>query len=966
MKKKIFIGSLVFFILIIGILFATPYLFKDQINDYIKNEIINKELKVSVDYDSYDLSIFKSFPDFRFTLNKLLVVGQEKFEGDTLAMMKELSIDLDVMKWYKKNEIQVNSVLIDELNLKAYILEDSTSSLDIMIEKPDEEVTKIDTSEESFLNTQIKSFIVKKSNILYDNKISKQIILVNNLNINSSANYKDEKIGIDGDSKIDEITYITDSAKNEIKLTDLNIDLNGDYYKEKLNFDTKASISNLQVNKTNQKINIDNLDMILVGDYLNSFINLDTKTTINSLDFQQGDTKYLKKANVSLEGKIDADLDKSSYTFNGNSLKINELIISYDGKVKMPNEDIDIDLKFATNKSTFKELISIIPEKYISDYKDMEVKGNFDLKGSTKGVYNDNSYPSFNIDMGIDNGYLKNSSLPTPIDKINFKANVKSPNSDLSNMDLDIPKMTFVIENEPIELSLKMLDILNDSYVDLKAKGKIDLEIVPKFYTIEDLNKLDGEVNMDVIFKGKLSDVDNKNFNKIDFQGFTKIKDLHYDTKSTAMPMKVKTMNIYFTPQYANMTDLDMTYGKSDIKGNGKLENVVNYVLSDGTIEGNLNIKSDKIDLIELMGEDESSSAKTSSSNVTTEATRVPKNIDFTTNSSIKELIYDDIVLTDVKGKIVLKNEQININSVTANMLGGKAKINGKYSTKKAGKPVIDFKYDINNFDIKQTFKYVNTVQQIAPIAQFLDGNFSSKFSFNSLLENDFTPNMSNLNGLGDVRIGYANFLNFPVFKSVSDAIKVPLLNIDKATIKNAWTVFKIKNGGVEVEPFDYAYQDIKMNISGSNKFDKTINYLMKVTVPSNKFGGAASVANDWLSKQNIPLLNLSVPKEITFHLNLSGLITKPKVKILKVTSDGSDKGVVEQVTDEIKDKAKEEAEKLKQQAEERAKKEAEKLKKQAEDQARKEADKLQKEVEDKLKKEAEDLLKDKLPNFGW
>ena len=261
-------------------------------------------------------------------------------------------------------------------------------------------------------------------------------------------------------------------------------------------------------------------------------------------------------------------------------------------------------------------------------------------------------------------------------------------------------------------------------------------------------------------------------------------------------------------------------------------------------------------------------------------------------------------------------------------------------------------------------------MQKIAPIAEYLDGKFNSTFAFNSKLENNYKPNMSLFSGIGDVKITYATFLNFPVFKSVSKAINIPMLDLDKAAIKNAWTIFKIKNGKVAVEPFDYEYQDIKMNVFGSNGFDKSIDYTMKLTIPSNKFGGAAGIANDFLKKQNIPLLNLSVPKDITFHLNISGFLQNPVVKIVKITSNGSDKGIVEQVVDNVKDKAKEEAEKIKKQLEEKARMEAEKLKKEAERKAKEVADKLKKEMEDKLKKEAadklEDILKGKLPDFGF
>lgn len=968
MFKKIIIFFVVLFVLVIGALVAIPFIFKDEINVLLKEQI-NNELKVSVDYSDYDLTLLSSFPDFKFLLNDLVVIGQDKFEGDTLAIMKEMNFNLDAMKMYQDQELKIHSVFINELNLKMYVLADSTSSYDVLKEKPATETTNIDTSSESLINMNFESLIVENSNIWYQNDLTNQILVVKSLNIDAGADYKDEKADIVGNTQIAELLVLLDSSNTTIDLTDIQLDLKGTYFEEKLDFDLKSLASSMEYVALNSKqdLKVNGVQIDLLGDFVNNKLNVTTKTNLATTSFTQEDTKFLNNAKIALEGAIAADIDNSAYTFTQNKLSLNDLVVNYDGSVKMPTEAIDLDLKFNTEQSTFKELLSIVPEKYLKDFTDTKVEGKFNLNGFVKGAYTENSLPGFNIDMGIDEGYFKNNSLPTAVENINLKANVKNTSNQI---DVDIPNAIFTLEDEPINFSLKMLDVQNDAYVDLKAKGKLDLEKVPDFYTIEDLNEIDGNLDMDVTFKGKLSDVEKKDFKNVDFQGDMKVDNMIYDTKSTGMPLKVKQLNLDFSPQYANMTSLDMTYGKSDIKATGKLENVINYVLSDGTVTGNLNINSQKIDLTELMGDEEVETSTTEAEATTSAATRVPKRINFTTTANIQEILYDDIELTNVKGNLVLKNEEVKLNSITANMLGGTAKINGAYNTQKAGKPAIDFKYDVKNFDIAQTFKQVNTIQQIAPIAQYLEGKFSSDFSFNSLLEDDFMPNMSMINGLGNVNVSYASFLNFPLFQSVSDAIKIPMLDLDKATIKNAWTVFKIRDGKVDVEPFEYAYQDIKMNVQGSNGFDKSIDYTMAVTVPSDKFGGAASIANSWLSKQSIPLLNLSVPKNITFHLNLSGFLQSPKVSILKITTDGSDKGVVDQIKDNVVDKAKEEAEKLKAEAEKKAKEAAAKLKAEAEKQAKAAADKLKKEAEDRIKKEAEDrakeLLKGKLPNFGF
>lgn len=963
MLKKVIIGFVALVVLFFGALIASTFIFKDKINALIKAQI-NKELKVSVDYTDYDLSIIRSFPDFQFSLSNLTVIGQDKFAGDTLARIKDLNFNLDAKKLYFDRALLVHSVYIDELNLKAYILADSTSSLDIL-KNPS---TAEDTSATSMVDTKIASFIVKNSNILYSDALAQQDILLKNINIDAEIDYVKEKALINTVSSLSEIYYSAKADSMLLAIEGFEVKGKATYLTENIQFDGTIKSTRLSYDdaKASQKIAAENITIDALASYVGQVFDVKTKTDFAQLDVILDNAKMINKAHLSIDGTVNADLAKSKYIID-QKIGLNDVQLDLKGNVANPNEDILMDLVFKTNKSTFKSFLSLIPEQYLKDYKDLKVEGGFALNGNVKGIYNETNYPNFDIKMNIENGYFKYPSLPTAVEKINLSASVSNSSADLSNMQIVVPNATFTVENEPIALSLTMLNVVNDPYVDLKAKGKLDLKKVPDFYKIEGLKTLSGNLDADIQFKGKLADVENEKYDKVDFQGDMKVSNLVYESKETAMPLKVKTLNLDFSPRYANLSSLDMNYGKSDIKATGKLENVINYVLSDGILKGNLAVQSNKIDLTEMMGEESTTTETTS----TSEVVKVPKNIDFTATASVNELKYDDINLTQMKGALSMQNEVLAIKSVSANMLGGNAIINGTYSTAKPGDPLIDFKYDIKNFDIKQSFNYVNTIEKIAPIAQYLDGKFSSSFAFNSTLDNTFMPDLTKLTGLGDVRISYAKFMNFPMFKAISDVVKVPLVNdLNKAAINNAWTVFKINNGKVNVEPFDYVYQDMKLNLYGSNGFDKTMDYTIKLTVPSNKFGNAANVANDWLSKQKIPLLNLSVPKDITFHLNVSGLINKPVVKIIKVTTDGSDKGVIQQITTNVADQAKAEADKLKKEAEARAKAEAEKLKKELEAKAKAEADKLKKEAEERAKKEAEkilnDALKDKLPKFGF
>ncbi|MBK7966418.1 MAG: hypothetical protein IPK10_14815 [Bacteroidetes bacterium] len=75
MLKKILIGLGSFIVLLLAAAFILPIMYKGKIETMVKEEI-NKSINAKVDFSSYDLTIFKSFPNLSIELNGLSVVNQ--------------------------------------------------------------------------------------------------------------------------------------------------------------------------------------------------------------------------------------------------------------------------------------------------------------------------------------------------------------------------------------------------------------------------------------------------------------------------------------------------------------------------------------------------------------------------------------------------------------------------------------------------------------------------------------------------------------------------------------------------------------------------------------------------------------------------------------------------------------------------------------------------------------------------
>ena len=697
-----------------------------------------------------------------------------------------------------------------------------------------------------------------------------------------------------------------------------------------------------------------NLNLDAAIEYIDDLAELQAKTTISSLSFSDGKISYLNEVKLNAWIDLSADLTKDSFTLKDNQIALNALSISADGSVVLKDEETtQLDLSFSAEKSSFKELLSLIPPSYLKDYEDLEASGNFTLNGSAKGDLTAKRNPAFDLKLSIENGSVHYPDLPSSIEKIYLDVNLKNNSSQLEQMSVSIPKANFEVAGERVEMSLYAQNALGDPKVDLKLKGNIDLSKVPDYYPLEGVRSIAGRMNANVSFKGLLSDVENENYENVDFAGDLKVDNFKYDSEDLPMPLEVENLAVEFTPKYAKLTAKQARIGESDFNIEGNVENLINYVLADGTAKGNLYIVSNSINLDQLMGDENQESSETST------ATKVPSNFDFTASLKANNVYYDGLEMNNVDGGVQIRNETLVLDKLSANLLGGSAKINGSYSTKDTGKPALTFAYDIEKFDIKQTFEYFNAVKAIAPMAKYLTGNFSTDMSLNSFLNNDLSLDLAALNGLGEVRIPYATFNDLPIFQKVSEAIKLPAF--DKPSLNNAWTVLKFEDGKVNVEPFQIKMKDIVMDVQGSNGFDQTIDYTMKLSVPSDKFGGAASLANDFLSKQKIPIFNLAVPQQLTFHLNVGGMLDNPTVSIIKVTADQEDKGIKDQIKDNVKDQL--------DNAKEQAKEEVEKVKEEIKGNFIGSKDKVKEDAKNEIDKAKEDLkenVKDKLKGFAW
>ncbi|HEX5002041.1 MAG TPA: AsmA-like C-terminal region-containing protein [Bacteroidia bacterium] len=145
--KKIIRISLIVIIVLIGVIVAIPFVFKDKILSAVKDEI-NNNIRASVDFNDFDITIFSSFPDLTIKLGNLSVVNQAPFEGDTLAAMDLASVTLDIMSVINGETIRIKGVELKRPRIRLLVLENGQANWDIT--KPSTDSTSTDGKPSKF------------------------------------------------------------------------------------------------------------------------------------------------------------------------------------------------------------------------------------------------------------------------------------------------------------------------------------------------------------------------------------------------------------------------------------------------------------------------------------------------------------------------------------------------------------------------------------------------------------------------------------------------------------------------------------------------------------------------------------------------------------------------------------------------------------------------------------------------
>ena len=629
--------------------------------------------------------------------------------------------------------------------------------------------------------------------------------------------------------------------------------------------------------KSKIKMLIDSLNHEGTGNFAASKLDLDTKSTAKiSLDMDK--VNYMNKVALTLDAVLGIDLEKSKYTFKENKALINQLPLEFDGFIQIVDAGQEYDLKFKTPTSSFKNFLGVIPAAYAASLDNVKTTGDFTVAGFAKGLYSDTTVPKFNIEIASNNASFQYPNLPKSVQNIVIDTKIINQTGILNDTYVNLDKLSFRIDQDVFNAKANIKNVTQNAIVDAALKGTINLGNLSKAYPIKLEKPLSGILKADVTTKFDMQSVEKSQYQNINNAGTMSLSGFKY-TDENGKSMNISIAEIAFNPSRVNLKQFKAATGKSDLSVTGVLENFYGFIFKNQNLQGNFNLTSNQLTVNDFVTSEEkpkTGNTKTATDNAKAkkaEAMKIPAYLDCTLTAKANTVLYDNLTLKNVSGKLIVKDEKLTMENIKTSIFGGSIGLNGAVSTKEKT-PTFNMDLGLNQVDIAQSFTQLDMLKKLAPIAGIVNGKLNSSIKLNGNLDaTELTPDLKTITGdlLGQFLSTTINSSNSTLLTALTSNIK--FLDMSKINLNDLKAAITFKDGKVNVKPFNIKYKDIQATVGGTHGFDQSMNYNIKFNVPAKYLGTEANALISKLSAADAQKL-----ENIPINAILTGSFSKPKI----------------------------------------------------------------------------------------
>ena len=556
------------------------------------------------------------------------------------------------------------------------------------------------------------------------------------------------------------------------------------------------------------------------------------------------------------------DLNKRQAVVDNSWIELNGLRLNL--KAGVPNtETFDFfNAELSAEKIPLADLIEKIPKEYAAGLAPVTIDGQTDINLTVK--YNARNAEAFDYRVGLDFHNLKaaHDSFPGNFQAVHASCLVAG-----ENIKVNFKEAAYA--GNPVD-GVVSLAGFDDPRFDATLKGTLDIESVKGLMDMGDSIVFGGQVDYSIRAVGRLSE-----YYRTKLNGSLGISNGRYSSPNLGEPVEDFTLAAEFGGDTVIIKQADIRFTSSDFSLTGILREPL-LILAPDTVAVShkpflaFKMTSRRFDTDKLFPE---MVAGSDIDRAELLADSIPvlilPDIDAGGTAHLNTLIYSQVEFTNINGRVAVKNRVISFTGVTGDLYTGKV----------SGEVAID----LNDFE-NPVFRGNYRADQIET-NDFLDrftglgGHIFGKID----MTGDFAASgwepepiiqSLSMDGKADLREG--RVVNLDLLNNVVDKLK--LKKIDEETIRELASAFKVDNGRVAFDEFEFISRMGDWAVGGSVGFDGTLDYSGTVLL-------SEKITSDILSQSGLAsglagLFQDKKSQRIKVPFKLTGSYTKPTISL--------------------------------------------------------------------------------------
>ena len=300
------------------------------------------------------------------------------------------------------------------------------------------------------------------------------------------------------------------------------------------------------------------------------FLSLDAQDVCATL---KGET-YADSLHVTLDAPMAVNLDTMHFAFRRAELAVNEFALVLSGTADI-RDSIGINAGIATkDKWQIQPLLALVPAKFTSALKDIEVDGQVALEADIKGFLGENAMPLVKARLTLEDGEGAYKPLPYKLRDLELDAdalldlNKKEPSS------VTIRNLAAKTKDSKLSATGKVNDLMGNMLLDLALK--LDANLPDFAYFLPDSMTLLGRAKGSMKSKISLADITEMRLHKGRISADLVLDDIRYEQDSMIAILPHSTAKI----QIPNATPSrkSVNWARAEI-----VSDKIDFVMGDAT-----------------------------------------------------------------------------------------------------------------------------------------------------------------------------------------------------------------------------------------------------------------------------------------------------------------------------------------------------------------------------------------------